>query len=336
MLNHKLTATICAGVALLVSAGAAQAANFSATVSPAAAGTTQSPQPHTTGLALTKIDPGIDGNAKSALVTLVESLPADFVTTLAPFATCPPSTVVHGDNKPKCPDAALLGHVTATAYLPALAFNTTSDQGYIWKIGDNRVGVWVHVSHPIPAGIAAYGTVTRGVAPFGPVVTWDMRPLADGAQAGSEIRVNDIAFTWEQRGASPPSSTGTSSGSASRQLKACRAKARRIKNARKRRAALNRCAKAYQKAKRPSNPAAPAPFVSTGCTSGKWPFRAQMTFFDNTTETDNASVGCTPTGGSTPANQPSSPAPGPTSPLCPPVCGVSDAGAGPLARSSNY
>jgi hypothetical protein len=42
------------------------------------------------------------------------------------------------------------------------------------------------------------------------------------------------------------------------------------------------------------SPPAPAPFVSTGCTTGSWPFRAQLTFIDNATETQDATVTCQP------------------------------------------
>jgi hypothetical protein len=326
MLKHKILATLCTAVTLQLLAGVAYATTFSAKVTPPKAGTTQSPQGHTTTLTLSKIDPGADGNANSGMTTLAESLPADFETTLGSFATCSPSLVVHGDNKPKCPDASLLGHVSGTAYAPAFHFDTTTDQGYIWKIGPSRVGMWVHVSHPIPAGLAAYATITRGATPFGPVVTWDLTSWANGAQASTEVRVNDITFSWEQRTAT---SSGTSSAAFKRRVRACQAKARRIKNRRKRRAALRRCAKL----KAPASPTAPAPFASTGCTSGSWPFRADMTFYDNTTETDNASVACTPSAGASPGS-PGPPPPPPPGPLCPPLCPTADAAGSPLALFS--
>jgi hypothetical protein len=82
------------------------------------------------------------------------------------------------------PAHSVIGSVTATAFVPALGFDTTSDQGYIFKLSNNSVGVWVHVSHPQPAGIAADGVITTGSAPFGPVITWDFTQIADGAQAG--------------------------------------------------------------------------------------------------------------------------------------------------------
>jgi hypothetical protein len=324
MLNHKLRATLCTGLALHLLAGAAYAATFTAQVDPPSSGSAQSPQPHTTTVSLKGIYPGLGGNAKSALLTLVESLPADFVTTFSQFGTCSPSVVVHGDNKPNCPAGSVLGHTTATAFVPSLVFSTNSDQGYIFKIGENRVGTWVHVSHPIPAGVVVYGTVTRATAPFGPEVTWDFKPLAFGAQTGAEVRVNAVSFSWEQRtGAQSPMAAGASSGSST-----CQAKARRIKNKRKRAAALRRCSKT-RKGKRPTNGTAPAPFVSTGCTSGHWPFRAQMTFFDNTTQTANATVACTASASGSQAPPTPSPLPpppsAPKSPLCPPLCGLATA-----------
>jgi hypothetical protein len=333
MLNHKLRATLCTGLALLLLASAAHAATLTAKVDPATSGTTKSPQPHTTSLGLQGIYPGVGGNAKSALLTLVESMPADFAPTFSTFATCSPSVVVHGDNKPNCPAGTVLGHVSAAAYVPSLLFSTHSDQGYIFKIGENRVGVWVHVSHPIPAGVVTYGTVTSGTAPFGPVVTWDFKPLAFGAQTGAEVRINAVTFNWEQRTAvQSPTAAGASPSSSSRQARICQSKARRIKNKRKRAAALRRCSKPKVKVKHPPT-TAPAPFVSTGCTNGRWPFRAEMTFFDKTTQTADAAVACAASAGGSVA-PPSAPAPAPPAskgPLCPPLCVVTDA-PGRMAR----
>jgi hypothetical protein len=318
MLNHKILATVCTAVALQLLAGVAYATTFSAQVTPPKAGTAQSPRAHTTTLTLSKIDQGVDGNAKSGLTTLAESLPADFVTTLGSFATCSPSLVVHGDNKPKCPDASLLGHVSGTAYAPAFHFDTTTDQGYIWKIGATRVGMWVHVSHPIPAGLAAYATISRGATPFGPVVTWDLTSWANGAQASTEIRVNNVTFSWEPGGSGQQS---PSSAASSRQRRACLAKARKIKNSRRRKAAEKRCGHTNAKPKGPSTTAS-APFVSTGCTSGSWAFQAQLTFFADPSETVNTSVACSPNAGASSSQPPPPPppSPGPTAVLCPPVC----------------
>jgi hypothetical protein len=289
MLKRKLIVPMCTSFALFSITAAANAATLTVSVTPTNGGTTQSPQPHTTSLSLTNIDPGLGGNANSAMLTLVESLPADFQATFGTYATCSPNVVVHGDNKPNCPAGSVLGHVTATAFVPALAFDTTSDQGYIFKIGPDRVGAWVHVSHPIGAGIAVYGTISPGAAPFGPVTTWDMTPLADGAQTGAEVRLNAVAFSWDQQ---PGTGSTSGSGASNRALHACETKARRIKGKHKRQAALRRCIKAAAKARPKPQPTAPAPFASTGCTSGRWPFQAQMTFNDHTTQTASATVAC--------------------------------------------
>jgi hypothetical protein len=274
MLRHKLGAAICVAVAVQLLAGVAHAATFSAKVDPAATGGAQRPQTHTTTLSLSGIDPGVGGNAKSALTTLVQSLPADFITTLSHYASCSANVVVHGDNKPNCPDASVLGSVSAVAYVPALAFSTTSDRGYIFKIDSSTVRVWVHVSNPIPAGIVVQGKLSQGASPYGPVVTWDFTPLADGAQTGSEVRVNSVSFTWQRQAGS------TSSPSASRH--SCK------KSKGKRRRKSTHCSKPKPKPTSTSY----APFVSTGCSTGQWPFQAQMTFADNTSQTGNASVGC--------------------------------------------
>jgi hypothetical protein len=285
-------------------------------------------------MALDTMDPGPGGNANSAAVKIVESMPVDFAATLDRFATCPSSKVVHGDKKPSCPDSSVLGNATATAYVPALVFSTTSDQGYIFKISDNAVRAWVHVSSPQEAGVVVDGTLSRGAAPYGPVITWDLSSLASGAQAGVEVRTNSVGFIWNQQTGTPASSTPGSPGSGGNtpQSRSCQAKARRIKNSRKRRTALRRCTKSKPKKKGRKGSARVAqatstysPFVSTGCTGGMWPFHAEATFADGTKETADAKVACTSTTGSPPpSNPPSSPAP-PTSPLCPPLCAVATA-----------
>jgi hypothetical protein len=342
MLRITIRRAACTAVALLaLGAAAAHASTLTASVTPPDPGTAQKPQPHTTTMTVDKMDPGPGGNANSAAVKLVESMPVDFAATLDRFATCPSSTVVHGDNKPNCPDSSVLGSVAATAYVPALVFSTTSDAGYIFKISDTAVRAWIHVSNPQPAGVVVDGALSRGAAPYGPVITWDLSSLANGAQAGVEIRTNSVGFTWAERSgtaasATPgsPTTTGApTTGTHRQQSRSCQAKARRVKSKRKRRAALRRCAKSKTKKRARKGSArlaqatgSYAPFVSTGCTGGGWPFHAEATFADGSKETADAKVACTSTTGSSPPSSPappSSPSP-PTSPLCPPLCGVAE------------
>jgi hypothetical protein len=334
MLKIGIRRALCAALALqALGAAGAHAASLTAKVTPPDPGTAQSPQPHTTTMNLDKMDPGVAGNANSATVKLVESMPADFAATLDRYGTCPSSKVVHGDNKPSCPDSSVLGSVSATAYVPALAFSTTSDQGYVFKISDTDVRAWVHVSNPQPAGIVVDGTLSRGTAPYGPVITWDFSSLASGAQASVEIRVNSVGFTWVERtGTTSTTPVSPTTGAKTRKSLSCQAKARRIKNKRKRRAALRRCAKSKKKARKGSARAAQAassysPFVSAGCTGGGWPFHAEATFSDGSKETADATVACTSTTGSPPPSSPPPPPPPspPPSPLCPPLCGVATA-----------
>jgi len=309
MLRHKLGAVICVGVIVQLLGGVAHAATFSAKVDPAATGTAAKPQAHTTTLNLTNIDPGVGGNAKSALTTLVDSLPANFMATLSHYSSCSANVVIHGDNKPNCPGSSVLGSVSAVAYVPALAFSTTSDRGYIFKIDSNTMRVWVHVSNPIPAGVVVEGKISEGASPFGPVVTWDFTPLANGAQTGSEVRVNSVAFTWQRQ-------TGSKSSS-STPGHSCKA-SKKSKGKGKRRRKPTHCTKPKPK---PATSTDYSPFVSTGCTTGEWPFQAQMTFADNTTQTANASVVCAKTASSTGPPTPSGGGGGGGGgPLCPPVC----------------
>ena len=317
---------------LALGAATARADTLTASVTPPDMGSAQSPQAHTTTISLSKMDPGVGGNANSAATKIVESLPVDFAATLDRYAVCPSSKVVHGDNKPNCPDGSVLGSVTATAYVPALAFSTNSDQGYIFKIGDNAVRAWIHVSQPMPAGVVVDGTLSRGSAPYGPVVTWDLSSLASGAQAGVEVRTNAAAFTWTMRSGSPSPTPATSPSSGTGTRSSCKAKAKRIKNKRKRRSALRGCtkrkAKKHKKShKRGAHSAqasnAYAPFVSTGCTGGGWPFHVETTYSDGSKQTADAKVACTAPGSPPPASPPppATPPP-PPSPLCPPLCSV--------------
>jgi hypothetical protein len=264
MPRHKLGALVCVGITTQLLAGVATATTFTAGVDPAALGSALKPQTHTTSINLSNIDPGVGGNAKSALTTLVDSLPADFAATLSHYSSCSPNVVVHGDKKPKCPNSSVLGSAAAVAYLPAFAFSTTSDQGYIFKINATTIRVWVHVSKPITAGVVVEGKLTQGASPYGPVITWDFTPLADGAQTGTEVRVNRVDFSFERQISSPGHT--------------CQARKGKRKS--------SHCTKP----KRAST--AYAPFVSAGCSAGKWAFEAQLTFADMTTETGNTSVGC--------------------------------------------
>jgi hypothetical protein len=297
MSNHKLKAALWTALAMQLLGGVAGATTLTATATPSKAGTPQSPQPLATSQSLTQVYPGTGGNARSAMVKLVQSLPADFTSTLSTYGTCSASVVVHGDNKPNCPAASVVGSVTAAAFVPALMFDTNSDQGYIFKLGNDHVRAWVHVAHPQPAGIVADGIITPGAAPFGPVITWDFKPIADGAQAGVEIRINAIAFTWGASSGAGSGGSGSSTGSAHK-LRVCNAKARRIKNKKARNGALHHCASLYPKS---AGPTAAKPFASTGCTTGSWPCSSQLTFNDNTTQTANTTVACTKAAGDSPS-----------------------------------
>jgi hypothetical protein len=329
----------------VVACATAQASTLTVKVDPPAAGTAQTPQAHTTSIALDKIDQGSDGNAKSAPVTLTEHFPADFAVALGSYATCPSAKVVHGDKKPDCPESSIVGTASGSAYVPALLFRTTSDQGYIYKLSDQAVRAWIHFSSPQQVGVIVNGTFAKGSAPFGPTITWDFKAIGSGAEAGVEVRVNSVAFVWTQHtangaGQAAAPSTTSERARAKRARAQCSRRARRIRDRGKRQRALRHCAKAKPKPKAKTAPApAPAPqatqgqtysgVMSTGCTSGSWPFRAQMSFADGTSETADATVACSGAPPPPPSPAPSPPAPG--SPLCPPICAV-PASAGTAGR----
>jgi hypothetical protein len=301
--------------------GVAHAGTLTVKVDPPAAGTAQSPQAHTTSIALDNIAPGPDGNAKSPPVTLTEYFPQDFAVTLGSYATCPSAKVVHADTKPDCPDGSILGTAAGSAYVPALLFRTTSDRGYIYKLGDHDVRAWIHFKSPQEVGVIVNGTFAAGSAPFGPTITWDFKAIGNGAEAGVEVRVNSVSFVWTQGAGKASSQTSSSSGTSTKRERAtCAKRARRIKNKRKRQRAVRHCAKLKAKAKPAPQPTTGQPYsalVSTGCTNASWPFRAEMKLADGTTDAADAKIGCTP---ASPPPQSPPPPGGPPSPLCPPVC----------------
>jgi hypothetical protein len=328
MISYGIARGTVAAIAISVGACAtAHASTLTVKVDPPDAGTAQSPQAHTTSLQLDKIYPGPDGNSKSAPVALTESFPADFATTLGGYAACPSAKVIHGDKKPDCPDDSIVGTASGSAYVPALLFNTTSDRGYMYKLSDQAVRAWIHFTSPQQVGVIVNGTFAAGAAPFGPAITWDFKAIGNGAEAGVEVRVNSVGFVWTQHAANgsaqaPAASTKDDRARAKRARAKCNRRARRIKDSRKRRRALHRCAKLKPK---PAPKPAPAPaqgkpysgVSSTGCTNGSWPFRANMSFSDGTSETADATVTCN---GAPPKPPPAPPSGGPSSPLCPPIC----------------
>jgi hypothetical protein len=316
-IQHAARTALATITISLVAAAAAQATTLSVNVDSPAPGTPQSPQAHTTNLAVGSLEQPPGGNPKSALVTLTEQLPADFAVTLGGYASC--TKVIHGDNKPDCPDSSIVGTASGSAFVPALLFHTTSDRGFIYKISDQAVRAWIHFSSPQQVGVVVTGTLGTGAAPFGPTISWDFKAFGSGAEAGVEVRVNSVGFVFTQQTGSGVAPPPAASPPTTKQLRAtCSRKARRIKDKHKRKRALQRCAKLKAR----KQPAAPAPqstqysaLSSTGCSGGSWPFRVQASFADGATETADATAACTAPAPASPA-----PAPKPPSPLCPPVC----------------
>jgi hypothetical protein len=323
MIKHRLARQIVAALAVSSAACAqADASTLAVKVDPPAAGTKQSPQAHTTSIAMDKIDPGADGNAKSPPVTLTEYFPQDYALTLGDYAACPASKVVHSDTKPDCPDASIVGTAAGAAYVPALVFRTTSDRGYIYKLSDHTVRAWIHFNSPQEVGVIVNGTFAGGSAPFGPTITWDFKAIGNGSEAGVEVRVNSIGFVWTQQTGHASTQAPSSSTASTKSVRAtCRKRARRIKSKHKRQRALRRCAKLKAKPKPAAGPTTGQPYsalASTGCTNASWPFRAEMKLADGTTDAADAKIDCTP---AAPTQSPPPPSSGgSTSPLCPPIC----------------
>jgi hypothetical protein len=305
-----------------IACSTAHASALTAKVDPPDPGTTQAPQAHTTSIAIDNMAPGSGGNPKSAAVTMVNATPAEFALTLGGYTACPSAKVVHNDNKPDCPEASIVGTAAGSAYVPALLFRTTSDRGFIYKLSDTTVRAWIHFSNPQETGIPITGTLTAGAPPYGPTITWDLSSLANGSESGVEVRVSSASFIWTtQAGAAAAPQAPASTKAKTKKLRAtCRKRARRVKDKHKRQRELRRCAKLKAKpapAPPPSQTGTHSALSSTGCASGSWPFRADMSFADGTKETADATAACTHTD---PAPPPSSPPPPSPGPLCPPLC----------------
>jgi hypothetical protein len=288
-IRTKPALTIALFGLLLASAVAhATPATLSAAVTPTSGGSAASPAGHVVTTEVSHIAAGPDGNPTKGVNSMTLSFPVDLATNFGSYATCPESTVVHQDAKPNCPDGSILGHTEGAAYVPALHTTAHSDYGYIFKTGPSSVRTWTHVSKPAETSVVIPGVISKGTAPYGPVITWDMSTLPTGAEVGVEVDLSSFKWTWD-------SGTATAQPSNAKKRAACLRKAKKIKNKKKRKSAVRRCNKRYPK--RPSRAltrvdASTTPFVSSGCTGGNWMFHAALTFFDKSTDTADAKVAC--------------------------------------------
>src|ERR1700741_4848412 len=116
--RNLIAALSLAGMVLGTAAAQASPTTLSATVTPTTAGSSASPAGHTITTSLSHVGEGSSSSPNAAVPTLTESFPADVQANFSSYATCPPGTVVHQDNKPSCPDGSILGHLSASAYVP--------------------------------------------------------------------------------------------------------------------------------------------------------------------------------------------------------------------------
>ena len=297
------------GMLVVAVSGASAASQFSAAADPTTPGTPSAPQP--TDLTLDyRANTDATGTPVAAVQKVTQLLPSEFVAQLAQYGTCPRATIravadggPHGP--PQCPANSVVGSGAFETVVPSVRLDASSDKMVIYNTGDGGLTAWFHVSKP--AAFTGYedGEISQGTTPFGPVVTWDFsRDANGGTVSGIEARLKH----WQTRYARSSTDGGDAPAPAStpkrKKKLSCRQRARRIKNAGRRRAALKRCAKrrrhARHRARRTTARAAAqtqhAPFASTGCASGQWPFELQVAFKGGGSEKLDASVTCNATG----------------------------------------
>lgn len=328
MMRRSMSIAPLAVALVAAAAPAAAASTFTSKVEPAGAGTTTTPKAHKVTLDIQKIKQGPDGNATVALHTLATAFPIEFADQLAKYETCDPKLVINENSQPKCPEKSIIGTGNAGAYLPAFRISATSDYGYLYKIGDAAVRGWFRASKPTAVAFVISGDVTQGEAPFGPTITWDFKPAANGkANGGIVAWTNSFTPVFEISSQVPPPPVlkRASCESKARKItnraerraallrcaaaerRRCESKARKITNRAKRRAALRRCRcmashRRYQAAKtrataaraqtRQAAESGLSPFMSTGCAAAAWTFQVRMDFEDGSKESLDSKVDC--------------------------------------------
>jgi hypothetical protein len=292
-----IVGSLAAVLVLGIQVAGAGATTFSAKVTPSGAGTSAQPKAHTIDLQVDKIKQGVDGNPTVGLYTLAQALPAEFASQFAKFGTCDPKLVVNTNSVPKCPANSVIATGNAGAYAPSLRLAVASDYGYIYKIGPTAVRGWYRTSKPFPAGFVVDGSLSQAASPFGPVMSWDLKPEASGSATAGIPAYTSSFSTVYRPGNSIPADSAKAKKRRARALRSCMRKARKNKHGKALVKAKRRCNRKYKAKKKASSTA--SPFMSTGCVQGTWGFEARLSYQDGSSETLASKVGCTTgTGGS--------------------------------------
>jgi hypothetical protein len=307
-----------------VPAASSAATQMTASVDPTSAGSAQHPQPVDLHLAVS-LNTDASGLPTGVAHAIAFALPTEFVETLGAFATCPPDALMK-QGPDRCPPGSIVGSAKLAGTPTALpTTHSGTDRGVLVHTGDHKIGFWWHISNPVTLQGVLDATVTQVAAPFGPLVTFDLSPIANGTDSGGlEIRTNRLEVNFLRATIAAVSS----SPAISPPKQTCMQRAARMRSRRKRRAALRRCHRSKHPARHTpgharasDNGTTIAPFSSTGCASGHWPFESRVTYKDKPAEAVDTQVACTTAPGAPPPATAPAPGPGCLPPL--PCLGVS-------------
>ncbi len=296
----RLVGLLVAAAALVV-APAAAAESLTAAIEPPEIGTPTASKPVDVKLALT-----VEGAKRAAKITTV--LPAELASRLDRFGSCPYDTVL-AKGPSGCPKNAVIGDGHFAATIPGYAnYAFQTKQVVLYRAGAGKVALWWKAEDQGASFThAAPGTVS------GNAVTWDFSEYAVKGLGGYTLALSTLSTNFRRTTldlTTPPKK---------KKKLSCTAKAKRMKNAKKRRAALRRCKK--RKPARPRAATTVAPFETTGCPASGWAFTATVAYADGSEGKAAATLPCS-------GQAPPPPPPPPKGLLCPPLClSASDAGA---------
>ncbi len=159
------------------------------------------------------VDADPAGKPKAQTDTLTEVLPGEFVDQLSQFGTCDASKLdnTDGPTAANCPDRSSIVGVGRVAARESSGTNFTSDQGYIVHTGENKLAFWWHETRAGGAGQRSGvipATVSKGAAPFGPVVAFDTTTLPTGAL----LQRLDLNYLRGSNGIAPFAATSCGGG----------------------------------------------------------------------------------------------------------------------------
>ncbi|WP_354699369.1 hypothetical protein DSM112329_05084 [Paraconexibacter sp. AEG42_29] len=174
-----------AGAAGPATAVAAEKVRFGVAVDPAVGGTAAAPSPVAARLTLAV---GSQDRPPAEARELAVAFPQGFTFTGVRAAVCDAEDLgVRGPTA--CPSGSQIGAGQASfVYLPSsLRIRGTTDAMALYAAGPGKVLLYLHVTQPTTLAFVFPGTVTPGDAASGPVVTFDLREVADASTGTTSL-----------------------------------------------------------------------------------------------------------------------------------------------------